>query len=407
MQQFISTFRLWWKKPRSVSDRPEKREVSFLELFYDLAFVVIVIQLTHSLVGHLTLPHLLEYIGMYAMVWFAWVTGSMYYELHGNNDIRTRVFTFLQMFCLVWMGVFVHTAFTPYGYQGFALAYASFLAIMTYLWWRTGVHDQEHRPLSQPYALAFLVATLAFVASTRVSLEMAERIWFPAVAFCLLAPIVLLRVRRGVDADHLEKAQQTRSSLVERFGLLTIIVLGENLISIVSGAAEVEEFNWPVVSLISLCMLIVFSLWWVYFDFVSRRMPRQTTATRMTWIYLHLPLTMSIGLTAVGLLNLIEHPEAWHAIDRWFVVGPLIVFLLVITQLVKTLQTSESVWPIYHKGRVAAGVAAGLLVVVGFLGWSQLTTLVVVWLLLTLPVFAGFKVWLGRQTQVPENTSAQ
>ena len=134
------TLRIWWRPPMAIADIPEERSVTFLELFYDLAYVVIIIQLTHVLAGHLDLATFLDYIGLYALVWFAWINGSWYHELHGNNDIRSRVFTFIQMFFLLGMAIFIPSA-TGGGYQGFAIAYAGFLATLTYLWWRTGVYD--------------------------------------------------------------------------------------------------------------------------------------------------------------------------------------------------------------------------------------------------------------------------
>lgn len=397
MNIYIDTFRTWWQKPKNITDLDETREISFLELFYDLAYVVIIIQLTHFLVDHLSVAALLQYIGLYAMVWFAWINGSLYHEMHGNNDIRTRAFTFLQMFSLVWMGIFVHDAFSPDGYQGFALAYGVFLGTLTYLWWRTGVHDPEHRPLSRPYTIAFVGATAAFLYSTQVPFVLATQIWLGAIIFCLLLPIVLMQFRRGMSEVQLAAARRIRPSLVERFGLLTIIVLGENLISIVSGATYVKTMTSEVVGTVTLSILIVFSLWWVYFDFVSRRVPRQTDGSRLSWIYLHLFLTMSIGLTAVGLLNLIEHPMAWEMIDRWFVVGPIAVFLVVVCFLIKTLNVQPENWPIYRKGLLTAAFSALLLACVGLLELERGPTLVAAWFLLTLPVFAGFRVWLRRR----------
>jgi len=47
MKLLRDTFRIWWQKPAAVADRKEEREISFLELFYDLVYVAIVIQLTH------------------------------------------------------------------------------------------------------------------------------------------------------------------------------------------------------------------------------------------------------------------------------------------------------------------------------------------------------------------------
>ena len=74
-----NTFRLWWQKPRLVSEVEESREISFLELFYDLAYVGIIYQITHALVAQIGLVELGQYIALYAMVWFAWINGTWYH----------------------------------------------------------------------------------------------------------------------------------------------------------------------------------------------------------------------------------------------------------------------------------------------------------------------------------------
>ncbi len=393
---YVKTFRSWWQKPKRIAAIEEERSISFLEIFNDLAYVVIVIQLTHSLVGHLSWENVIGYVGLYAAVWFAWVNGSLYHELHGNNDIRSRFFTFLQMFLLLWMAVFVHSALTPEGYQGFAFAYASFLATLTYLWWRTGVHDKDHRELSYPYTFAFLGTTLAILYSTQLPVAVAHQVWLGAIVFSLCVPFVLMNQKRNVSAEQIESAQRIRSSLVERFGLLTIILLGENLISIVTGATHIKYFTAELVATVSLSLMIVFALWWVYFDFISHRKPRQKTNTRLTWIYLHLPLTTSIGLTAVGLLNVIEHPDHFTHIDRWFVVGPVTLFLTVAMLLIKTLDVQKENFPLYEKGIIMSFVSAILLILLGISNASLLPTLGLTLLFLMLPVFGGFKVWIKR-----------
>lgn len=49
MTTIRQSFRKWWQPPRKASNRQEERSVTFLELFYDLAYVVLVAQLAHSL----------------------------------------------------------------------------------------------------------------------------------------------------------------------------------------------------------------------------------------------------------------------------------------------------------------------------------------------------------------------
>ena len=157
-------FRRWWKPPRSTRDRPGERRVTFLELFYDLVYVVIIAELSHSLSEEISLAGIGTFVFLFIVVWWAWFNGAMYHDLHGNNDIRTRVFTFLQMFTVAAMAVYAHNAIGT-GSAGFAIAYAAFHLILTWLWWRTGVHDPNHRPVSQPYSMTFLITSLLFIGS--------------------------------------------------------------------------------------------------------------------------------------------------------------------------------------------------------------------------------------------------
>ncbi|MGB4871469.1 MAG: low temperature requirement protein A, partial [Candidatus Promineifilaceae bacterium] len=151
MSALRQNFRSWWQPPKRIADREAERSVTFLELFYDLVYVVIVAELAHTLAGDVSWAGIGRFAFLFIIVWWAWLNGSLYHDLHGNNDIRTRVFTFLQMGSVAAMAVFAHGAMGESS-TGFALAYAAFQLILLVLWWRTGVHDPAHRPLSQPYA---------------------------------------------------------------------------------------------------------------------------------------------------------------------------------------------------------------------------------------------------------------
>ena len=157
-------FRIWWQPPRSLGDQPEHRSVSFLELFYDLVYVVLIAQLAHGLAEHPDVSHLIRYFFLFIIVWWSWLNGSLYHDLHGNNDIRTRVFTFLQMICVAAMAGFAHQAIGE-GSVYFAITYSCFQFILAFLWWRIGVHHPDHRQLSNPYSIAFFVTAVLFIAS--------------------------------------------------------------------------------------------------------------------------------------------------------------------------------------------------------------------------------------------------
>jgi low temperature requirement protein LtrA len=94
MTSFIRRFRDWWQVPRRAGERQKHSQVTFLELFYNLVFVVLIAQLAHALAPHVGWVGLGNFTFLFIIVWWAWLNGTTYHNLHGNNDIRTRVFTF-------------------------------------------------------------------------------------------------------------------------------------------------------------------------------------------------------------------------------------------------------------------------------------------------------------------------
>ena len=128
-------FKRWfWRPPRPHGETIAGRTVSFLELFYDLVYVAVIVQAAHHLAEHVTVRGVAEFAVVFALIWIAWVNGSLYLELHGREDGRTRSVVFVQMGILVLLAVFTAEAAGDSG-RGFALVYAAFLAVLTWLWY--------------------------------------------------------------------------------------------------------------------------------------------------------------------------------------------------------------------------------------------------------------------------------
>ena len=92
-----------WQPPRAHGEQPRERVVGPLELFYDLAVVVLVAQAAHHLAGHLTWSGLGEFAAVFTLVWIAWTNGSLHHELHGHEDARARSTFLLQILVLTAM----------------------------------------------------------------------------------------------------------------------------------------------------------------------------------------------------------------------------------------------------------------------------------------------------------------
>ncbi len=389
-------FRSWWKIPRRAGIRLSHRRVTFLELFYDLVYVVIIAELAHHLATHMSWESLGKFAFLFVIVWWAWINGSLYHDSHGNDDIRTRIFTFLQMITVAAMAVFAHDAMED-GSIGFALSYAAFQLILTYLWWRTGMHDKDHRPLSMPYSAVFLLNTILFVVSVFVPTPIRFYLWGIALVLSLILPgflFILGKFHQGAR-EQMEITSQATHSLVERFGLFTIIVLGEVVVAVVVGVSTHHHLSWTLGGVSVLGTIMAIAAWWLYFDSVSSKIPKRNIAYFIPWFYLHLPLTLGIAAVGATLVNVIEHTgENLPAVTRLVMVTTLALVLITIAILINTVKHHKEHIRMARIGGLAILVAAVGVAFVGLLdieAWMILTILVA---LMMLPIVTAIIAWM-------------
>ncbi|MEZ4662638.1 MAG: low temperature requirement protein A [Caldilineaceae bacterium] len=406
MNNFQQNVRLWWQPPRRTSDREAERRVTFLELFYDLVYVVVIAEVSHALAGHVDRQGILEFGLLFVLVWVAWINGTFYHELHGNNDIRTRVFTFLQMFTVAMMAVFAHNAFGEGG-AGFALSFAAYQLVLTYLWWRTGVYDPLHRPLAQPYVLNYLISTVLFVTSAFVPEAWRTYFWLTSLILSVSGPLITVLFAPSdpeVQAEQ-ERSRAATDSLVERFGLFIIIVLGEVIVAVVRGVAAHHGLDLTIFLTAGLGMLLAVGLWWLYFDFVSQRLPVASNWGVPFWIYLHLFVAMGIVATGAATLNVVEHAsEPLGAVVTWLLTGALALAMGTIALLLLLLRLPEAFQPLYRRGALITLLAAAGCAALGFTTLPAIPLLTALVVLLLLPVIYGIHVWItvlgGREFTV-------
>jgi len=95
-------------------------------------------------------------------------------------------------------------------------------------------------------------------------------------------------------------------ALIERFGLLAIIVLGETLTGVVTGLAG-EPISALTLSVGLVAVVVGFGAWWTYFDFAGHRRPKPNRAASVQWMLSHLPLTAAIAAMGAAMVSLITH----------------------------------------------------------------------------------------------------
>jgi hypothetical protein len=152
----------FWLPPRAHGDVIEDRTVGFIELFCDLVYVVVITRAAHHLAEHLTWRGVGEFAVIFGMIWLAWLNGTVYHDLHGREDGRSRAYIFLQMGILAVLAVYTSSAGSDTG-EGFAATYAVFLVLLTWMWFTVRRQDAGRWASTTAEYLAGMGASVVIV----------------------------------------------------------------------------------------------------------------------------------------------------------------------------------------------------------------------------------------------------
>jgi low temperature requirement protein LtrA len=273
-----------------------------LELFYDLAVVVLVAQAAHRLAGHLTWSGLGEFAAVFTLVWIAWTNGSLHHELHGHEDARARSTFLLQILILTAMAAFIPEAGGARG-AAFAVAAGVLFGVLAVLWLLAARGDRpQYRRTSGLFVTGTAACAVLLAATALLPASVRVLAWgLLDVAYLAGFATVILTV-----APTRAAALTVTDSLTERFGAFIIIVLGETLTGVVGGLAGQPVS--PLTLAVGLVAVVVgFGAWWTYFDFAGNRQPRPEPVPSLQWMYGHLPLTAAVAVMGAAMVSLTSH----------------------------------------------------------------------------------------------------
>jgi low temperature requirement protein LtrA len=295
--------KLWFRTPpRRHGEVVYTREVGFLELFYDLVYVVVIGRAAHHLAEHVDWRGVRDFIIVFGLIWLAWFNGSFWHELHAREDGRSRIYIFLQMGLLALLAVYAGHAPGEDG-PAFAVTYAILFALFTWQWYLVRrIDDPQYRTTTGRYLTGMVVTVLAVAVSALVGES--ARVWIWALLVVVWAVGGLLLVATDRTAGF---GEGVTASLVERIGLFTIIVLGEVVVGVVGGISDAEPRTARTIATGMIGLTIGMGMWWNYFDILGRRIPGQRGGRLAVWLYAHLPLTMAIAASGAAMVSLVEH----------------------------------------------------------------------------------------------------
>lgn len=278
------------------------RKVSWLELFHDLIFVASVSQVASPLSQDLSAASVVRFSLFLVLVWWAWLGHTMFATRFETGDLLQRALTLLQMFLVAVMGINAGHALDSRESAGMAAAYAVLRLVLAGQYWRAS-RIPESRALTVRYFSGCLAAAVLWLASAFVPAPARFGLWGLALAIDVSTPLVAERVGARVPPDP--------SHLPERFGLFTLILLGESILAVVQGMRTQETWSLGAATAAFAGLSALFLVWWAYFDGVEgageRHVRTPGDAMRLrVWSYAHLPLYIGVVLMGVGFEHLID-----------------------------------------------------------------------------------------------------
>ncbi|CAM2007686.1 low temperature requirement protein A [Acanthopleuribacter pedis] len=308
----------WFHIPKfhTIQSNMEKR-VGWLELFYDLIFVASFIQLGNTLSEYVSIERFFGFIALFTPIWIVWYGFTHFANRFDVDDFLHRSIVYCQMFAVGAMAVTVPQALRG-EHQLFAYAYAGAQFCIFLMYLRCRFHQKEGRETTTHWALVWLAGTLLWLISAWLPTPYAYGAWVLGLLLVIGSPlrrsVRAFEMRYPVDLEHLS----------ERYGLMTIIVLGESFVKMLGGLVA-NEPSLPALAHASFALIVTCALWWIYFDDIADSRLRRFPFAYPLWLFGHLPLHCGTIAVGVGLQKVIYF-DLWAPGDpkyRWLLCGAL------------------------------------------------------------------------------------
>jgi low temperature requirement protein LtrA len=285
--------------------------VTPLELFFDLVFVFALTQITALLADDLTWRGVLRAGLVLALLWWCWVGYAWVGNVVRADEGAVRVVMIAAMTAMFLVSLTIPEAFDdlPGGLSGpvvVAVCYFAVRLMHLSLFWVISADDPGLRRQLVRFTPSVIGGTSMLLVASQL-----DGVWQTAFWGLALAADYTGTLLAGASGWRV----RSPGHFAERHGLILIVALGESIVAIGVGVAQLP-ISWPIVVASVTGLIVAASLWWTYFDTTSikgeRALAAEPEATRArlardAYSYLHLPMAAGIVLLALGLKKVLEY----------------------------------------------------------------------------------------------------
>jgi low temperature requirement protein LtrA len=368
-------------------DEDGERHASWLELFFDVVFVVAIAQLAHELVEDHSLRGFVVFGALFLPVFIAWQGFTFYADRFDTDDVVFRLAIFAAMLAIAALAVQIPDVADGKS-TGFVVAYIVLRSLMIALYLRSYRHVPSARPLIARYAAGYALGSALWLVSLLFPAPTRYVLWGVALAWEYSLPIRFRRFHSAIPVST--------SHVPERFGLFTIIVFGETIVAVALGT---DRSDWALQAALAGALGFVATalLWWIYFGTGAGLEMRPTVRDVLVFTHSHIPVLAALTAVSAGVALAIEQAshEGLDAGARWALCGGAAVYLVCLTVAQRALTRGVS-----RRKVVARAMTVAALVLLAPLGAEREPWVFVAATAALLFALVSFEMWAYRRAQL-------
>ena len=289
-------------------DEPH-RVASQLELLFDLTFVVAVAAVTEQFAHTIAEGHagdgVLPFLQVFFAIWWAWMNFTWFASSYDTDDVTYRILTMVQMAGVLLLAAGVPAAADHGDYLMITSGYLVMRLGLVSLWLRAGLEDPASRRTAFRYAIGIGALQIGwfgrlYLANTGAS---------DGVLLAAFVALAILELSVPLWAERPRATHWHPHHIAERYGLFTIILLGEAVLAssnAVRRAVAETDVNAELIAVAGCGLVILFALWWLYFLHPAGPRLEDRRNRSYRWGYGHYGLFASLAALGAGLEVAVE-----------------------------------------------------------------------------------------------------
>ncbi|MCP5397484.1 MAG: low temperature requirement protein A [Sphingomonadaceae bacterium] len=309
------------------------RAATPLELFFDLVTVIAIasaaVGLHHGIAENHAAQAIPVFLVAFTAIWWAWMNYTWYASAYDNDGPLYRLLTFWIMGGALLLAASVPRFFDGMDLRLPVLAFVIMRVGMIALWVIAARHDSAHAASARRYAIGIALAQVFWIVIVALAPPQSP------LLFALIGLGFLAEFMVPVWAERVSPTPWHAEHIVERYGLLMIIMLGEILLAgsiAFARAGDAITLASPLVQIAVAALITAFSMWWLYFARNDHhRVHMQDRQLAFTWGYGHvIPFcsAAAVGAAIAVLVDIVTgHADISLRAGQWAIAVPLAAYM--------------------------------------------------------------------------------